>query len=104
MNDRNTTKARPFKPVPAGEGGLPTSQCPDCGYATDSSTHVGVENHEPRPGDLSVCINCGYVSIFNDILVLKPLPTNLWDQLHPETVDTLAKATAFIRVRGRIVP
>jgi hypothetical protein len=66
----------------------------------DSATCAEKEKAEPSAGDLSVCLNCGEMLQFNDILVLKPMPKDL--ALDAESKALLERASALIKQRGRI--
>lgn len=50
------------------------NHCPYCNHLLDGISQVNGENL-PEPGDASICIQCGNVSVFDDDLSLrKPLP------------------------------
>lgn len=83
-----------------GSASLPTSRCPVCHYEMDAATCVEKQEAEPSAGDLSVCLNCGAMLQFNDILVLKPMPSDL--ALDTETRALLERASKLIKQRGRI--
>lgn len=46
-------------------------KCPACGYKQDSATSA-YGDHKPKGGDLSICLNCGAIAMFNDDLTLRP--------------------------------
>lgn len=52
--------------------------CPTCGYRADAHTAVGDEDAVPKPGDVSLCIACGALAVYEPVmgsaLVLR-LPT-----------------------------
>jgi hypothetical protein len=53
---------------------LPPTKCPDCGCELDAAT-VCDENAEeetvrPSPGDLSVCLKCGAILRFTEIMTI----------------------------------
>lgn len=77
---------------------LPTSQCPVCHYELDCAKSPEHPLLEPNSGDISVCLNCGEILQFNDILVLKPA-SNL--QLTEEQEAMLMEAVLLIKQRGR---
>lgn len=83
-------------------GSLPTSQCPVCSYEMDEATCVSHQGEGPSAGDLSVCLHCGEVLQFNDILVLKTISDEELAFLDDQTKATLAKAKSIIVKRGRI--
>lgn len=82
-------------------GQLPTSCCPVCRYEMDCATHTGSWPATPSPGDLSLCLNCGEMLEFNDILVLQPLPPEAFTLLPEEEKATLLRASGLIKQRGR---
>lgn len=47
----------------------PVSKCPSCGREVDSASGVDTE-HQPGPGDFSVCIWCASVNTFDGNLQL----------------------------------
>lgn len=81
-------------------GALPTSPCPKCAYDMDSATCVEKEKVQPSSGDLSVCFNCGEMLIFNDILVLQPIPQGT--VIEDESKALLESTSKMIKQRGRI--
>lgn len=47
------------------------SRCPGCGHEVDRAG--GMQDAEPpTPGAISICISCGYLSIFTEDLALRP--------------------------------
>lgn len=83
---------------------LPTSVCPVCRYEMDCTTHIGTKPAEPSAGDFSVCLNCGEMLQFNDILVLKPFPAKALNGLSAKNTHWLIRASRVIRERGRFKP
>jgi hypothetical protein len=42
------------------------TQCPECGYKIELAVTVTeVELRAPKPGDVSVCFNCGQLSVWD---------------------------------------
>jgi hypothetical protein len=52
---------------------VPMSKCPECGHNMDAASSIGGD-FNPRPGDLTCCIQCGELLAFNEDLHLR-LPT-----------------------------
>jgi hypothetical protein len=65
---------------------IPIERCAGCGEENDSASSGAP--HKPKPGDLSICINCGYLSVFTKDLRHRPL-----------TTQELAEASADPRVQ-----
>ena len=52
---------------------LPESKCIRCGYVMDMATAVEDPSIQlPKPGDISLCLKCGLLSIFGEDLRLNP--------------------------------
>lgn len=88
--------------LPKKAGPLPTTVCPTCKYEMDDAICVQDGSNDPIPGDLTVCLNCGEVLQYNDILVAKPIIDEELASLDAETLTTLSKARKIILKRGRI--
>lgn len=52
---------------------VPTSKCTACGYVCDAATCPSNDTATPRPGDITVCIDCGHLMAFDDQLYLRDL-------------------------------
>jgi len=77
------------------------SLCPTCGYEPDYASNM-TGKASPRPGDYSLCINCGTLLVFDDDLKLAE-----FEGLPQITLDALVKirlSQAFIRNRGPLHP
>ena len=53
---------------------MPDSHCLACGYLTNAASFItGPDRTIPKPGDVSVCLQCGHLMSFNDDLSLREL-------------------------------
>lgn len=81
------------------------SRCPQCDYKLDGSTHVQGETPSlPKPGDASICINCGQVLTYEaDCRLRKATVKDIGALMseNPEGWAVIEKAQLFIRQRGR---
>lgn len=68
------------------------SICPVCGKKLDAATHVEKEEAVPGPGDISICLYCATVSVFDDNLKLKQMTNEEFAGL-PEEVKTNVRKT-----------
>ena len=50
-----------------------TNECPACGCVHDAVTSTNGE-YGPRPGDVSICSQCGAINVFDEKLVLRLVP------------------------------
>jgi hypothetical protein len=66
---------------------IPVERCAGCGEENDSASSGAP--HTPKPGDLSICVSCGYLSVFTKDLRHRPL-----------TMPELARASADPRVQA----
>lgn len=80
---------------------VPAHLCPTCGDRNNAASNM--EGYTPHAGAVSICINCGEITVFNEDLTQR-IPTE------EEMVDikengSWAQIQIFqiaIRVRGRI--
>jgi len=49
------------------------SDCPNCGEHLDACSGVEAHGKAPSPGDITVCLYCGHLMAFTDILGLRVL-------------------------------
>ena len=61
---------------------MPENICTVCGHRLNAAGEYN-EQQPPKPGDLSICINCGMIHIFNQDFKIRKL-----------TEDELARAKA----------
>lgn len=54
---------------------MPLCHCLNCGHRLDGASGLNSDN-KPRPGDWSVCIQCGSVAVFDRKLRLRLLTDN----------------------------
>jgi len=68
---------------------IPKSTCPKCGYLLDTSTSVFDDCTVPKAGDVSLCLACGEISVFNKDLTLRvPTKTESEHILHnPQVLE-----------------
>lgn len=71
---------------------VPISTCRKCGRRNDCAS--GTDGARPTPGDVSICIQCGEVSLFTDAFDLRE-PT-------PEEADEIARDPVVTRFRMAI--
>lgn len=63
------------------------SHCPCCDYKLDTTSSL--DGVTPKPGDLSVCISCASLLVFEDGLKLKAMTTGEFDELDAQTKNKL---------------
>jgi hypothetical protein len=49
---------------------VPMSRCTNCGEENDGALGIGVDK-SPRPGDYSLCIECGHLMVFDEQLKVR---------------------------------
>lgn len=50
-------------------------KCPHCGYEPNSHTQIrSEEQNEPETGDISLCIKCAGIAVFDDDDLRSPTP------------------------------
>lgn len=70
--------------------------CRQCGHRLDGAT--GIETRFPSAGDLSICVNCGALAVFNDRGELLPPSADemSWINQNPKVMAMLKKARHLI--------
>jgi hypothetical protein len=56
----------------AGGVRLPVSHCPNCDKVLDAATAIE-RGARPKPGDITICLDCGHLMAFGDDLRVRPL-------------------------------
>lgn len=80
---------------------IPESQCPKCNLS-----HVGAVQENglgrlpPKPGDLAVCIRCGQINQFGEVMVLECVPDARWRLLPLETRSMLKGMQRLVKSRN----
>jgi hypothetical protein len=80
---------------------LPVSHCPWCGYAMDAATNPNDGATQPKPGDLSVCISCASVLVFNDDLTLRACSPAELAETSPDVMGRIERIQWAIRTTDR---
>lgn len=78
---------------------LPASRCPVCHYQMDAATcaNKADEAARPRPGDISICISCGEILVFDDNFALRPAGVDDLLAVPPEEMKRINQAQRLIR-------
>lgn len=80
----------------------PVDLCPHCGYGTNRTSPL-TSKSGPKPGDFTICLNCGEFLRFNDDLrMTKTTDFELTQNLDPKHIKTVRIAQQFIKDRGPI--
>jgi hypothetical protein len=49
---------------------LPVNVCRVCAYETDCASEAGGDTKQPGPGDFTLCLKCGELSVFDETMHL----------------------------------
>jgi len=52
---------------------LPASYCLACGEMTDAATAIDPAVAKPKPNDITICLYCGHIMAFDEMLRLRNL-------------------------------
>ena len=78
--------------------------CLLCGYHIDHASDAGLKKdkeRQPKPGDLSICLNCGALTEFGDDMSSRPVGVSIDNiDLAPELRHRIKVAVAAIKKRG----
>lgn len=75
---------------------LPKSICRICGYITDAATMFQDSNAIPKQGDVSLCLQCAAISVFDLNLNLIEPAVHLLKALE-EDLDILRQRSLILR-------
>lgn len=77
-----------------------TSKCPYCGYQFEATTGLSHENQRPpKPGDMSLCVECGEASRFGEGLVMEKI-TVLERERYASSDPRIALAMQVLKSRA----
>jgi len=76
---------------------VPPSACPTCHELNDAATDIDNTNATPKEGDLSVCLNCGEIMVFNADRTTRAVALNDLTALPPEIHAQLDRVQQTIR-------
>lgn len=80
---------------------LPVSQCPTCETQLDAASHLAAV---PKPGDFSICIQCGALLQFRpDLIVRLASPKALEELRTTQPQDWAAICRVQKKIRSRFV-
>ncbi len=83
---------------------LPASKCPSCRYETNCSSVIYAPAPcTPKPGDTSICLNCGQLRTYQADLTLRKISPEEIKGLMEDSDAWAAteKARELVRQRGR---
>lgn len=75
--------------------------CPDCGRPNDALTDANAGGATPKPGDITICIQCAHFGIINPDMTIRSMTTEELDALPRDTALLLQWNRRAIRA-GRI--
>lgn len=91
----------------ADVSGTPWNLCPTCGYATDhASEMLGDPKIAAKPGDFSVCLDCGELLRFGkDLELVAAMDLTLLalsGEIDRKQIQRIRRAQVYIHLRGRL--
>lgn len=79
--------------------------CPNCSYKLDGAATLDPEEEcSPREGDISLCINCGQILVFNSSIKLEAITDEIWREIivhQPIEANRILKAQNLIREKSQ---
>lgn len=86
------------QPNPGGSnyGIVKSCECPYCGHLLDDATTTG-DRDKPKPGDISICINCSGAMEFDASLQPQVLTDAVRSSLPPGLQAHLRRVAAAIK-------
>jgi hypothetical protein len=76
---------------------MPEQHCPICGGLLKRATALENPIAVPKPGDVTVCIDCGGWLVFGEGLALERMPARVAAELDPRERRSLLATTLGVR-------
>lgn len=76
---------------------LPETKCLNCGHKLDAASSIKHDN-APKPGDVTLCIECSHIMIFTQDMGLRNLSSEEMDEIAKDD-DVLKTAMVLKRMR-----
>jgi hypothetical protein len=83
------------------EHAVPGAECPRCGHHFNAASALRTHGDRPKPGDLTVCVECAVILAFTEGLVLRPLSEEEIKGLDVSILVDLAVTIRAIRIVQR---
>lgn len=80
---------------------IPPIKCPLCKYKMDSSTGIGCDT-SPKVGDITLCLNCGAILEFDELMFVLPASFEKMLELDSSTRKQIENLSGYIKKRGEI--
>jgi hypothetical protein len=82
---------------------VPWAMCRICDYLVDMAGHTEDGNAAPKPDDVTLCIKCGAISVFDENLGLRSPTLEEYDQAltQRETQAYLMSIWVMARIEGK---
>lgn len=78
----------------------PKNSCPSCGKTIDALSRLKDDDIRPKPGDVTVCLDCAAVLVVNhDLTVRSPTPGELDDMATDQELLKVREAIRLLHVR-----
>lgn len=74
--------------------------CGNCGHALTQATGVRGEAVAPKPGDVTICVECGNVMIFNEVMDVRKVTHEDLVRMPLATLITIRSAQ--VTIAGRL--
>lgn len=79
---------------------LEKTVCPDCKNLLSAATNIGSdESIQPKPNDLTICVYCASILIYNKDFSLRRATDSDLDSLDASTLSSLQKAKVAVTKR-----
>lgn len=75
-------------------------KCPGCFYRVDRATDALYGVNQPKPGDVTLCLNCGEPFVYSDNLQMRHMTDEERDEVM--AMEEVIKGMKIIKERGPI--
>lgn len=71
---------------------LPECACLQCGKVMDAASHPEDDTKTPRPGDVTICLYCGFLMAFTDDLGFRELTEEELGEIPLDQISRIQRA------------
>lgn len=77
---------------------VPTQHCPNCKSLLDAATDVTGAKATPQAGDVTICLSCATVLLFEEGLTVRETTQEDYAKLDYETASGVARGVALVKL------
>jgi hypothetical protein len=94
MGEAKRRRANPHR-YSDGTPKLKPQMCVECGLLFNASSPTQGKRSLPKPGNVSLCLNCGHLALFGDDMMLREPTAAEWTEPELQEIARRGRAAAM---------